>query len=477
LNNVNSYINEPDVEPSVVAMVQEHDQLKAVMLREKNGVFELIRTASKDLAETSWQSFAADFIGQIENESSVKLVIGYGAAGVVFYRINVPEVKEEELAALIRLQAEAKFPLPVEQMAFAWKIDRGDEKQLAVTIAAARKQQLQNFVADVSVLKPAKIILNYEGIVKTWKEFFAGGKKDGLVLDIGQHCTQVCLVEDAHLSNVASLDIGTNDFLAGRVETADRFNQDMKSVLEMFGFSYPAEISAYVLSDGRVVMDEIVSGLNSAGFNAKTMLPKVKKLQAAGEMCVSEIYEYRVAIGLAAMAFEPAAESINIFEGLYRPKGKTMSRLYSPKIAAVIAAAMFILLIIVCYLVDAASLKALEKRFSSSEKLANCRQLIERQKLIKEVALQRPDLLKLLSQINSKENNGVLLDGFHFKKGQPVTIRGQVKSDEQLYKFQESLLSKKGISKVRIQNTKKEKKGNKLNFSITFHYKNFTKKK
>ena len=287
MNNRNSHIRELDIEPAVVAIVQEQDQLKAVMMREKNGVFELIRTASKDLAETNRQNFAAEFTGQIKDEASIKLVIGYGSAGMVFYRINVPVVKEKELAALIRLQAEARFPLPVEQMAFAWRIGRGYEKQLAVTIAAARKEQLQNFVADVSVLKPAKILLNCEGIVKSWKEFFSSGEQDGLVLDIGQHCTQVCLVEDAHLGNVASLDIGINDFSAGQVEAADRFNQDMKSVLEMFGFGDPAKVPAYVLSDGRAVINEMVSCLNSTGFNAITMLPKVNKLRAAGN--VSEI--------------------------------------------------------------------------------------------------------------------------------------------------------------------------------------------
>ena len=100
---------------------------------------------------------------------------------------------------------------------------------------------------------------------------------------------------------------------------------------------------------------------------------------------------------------------------------------------------------------------------------------IEQQKVIKAVAQERLGLLKLLSEMNSGNNNGVLLHGFHFKKGQPITIAGQVANDEQLYKFQENL-QKKGLDKVNIQNAKKENQSNKLNFSITFHYKNFTKK-
>lgn len=477
MNNRNSYTKELDIAPAVIAIAHERDATKAVMLRKKDEQFELVRSATANFPETSRQKFAAEFIEQSKDEGGNIIVAGYNSAGVVFYRIDVPRVKEEELNALVKLQAEARFPLPVEKMGFAWRAGKSNAAQTAVTIAAARKDQLQNFVTDVSILEPAKIILDCEGLVKTWKEFFSRKRQDGLVLDIGQFSTRVCLVEDAQLSNVSSLDIGMDDFLAGRVETADRFNQDMKNVLEMFGYNNPAETPIYVLSDGRDVIKKMTSCLNSAGFNAKTMLPNADKLRDTGEVDPGQIYEYRVAIGLAAMSFESCDEHINIFEGLYRPKEKTKNRLYPLKTAGAIAASMFILLIIVSYLTDAAALKSMEKHFYSSEKTVNCNTLIERQKLIKEAAIERPDLLKLFSEINAEENNGILLDGFHFKKGQPIAISGQAKSDEQLYKFQENLLSKKGLGDVKIQRTKKEEKGNDINFNITFHYKNFTKKK
>jgi len=477
LNNVNSYMKDTEVELVVTAISQEQHQLKAVMLRRKDGVFELIRTASADLTEASWKSFAAEFTGQKDDKMNKTIVIGYGAGGVVFYRINVPAVKEEELAALVRMQIEARLPLPVEQMKFAWRTGRADGGKVAVTIAAARKEQLQNFAAEVSALEPAKIILNCEGIVKSWREVFSGDSRERLVLDIGMDSTQVCLVEDGHLSNAASLDIGTNDFSEGQGETGERFTQDMRSVLELFGFSDTAEMPVSVLSDGRAEIKEMVSCLKSGGFNAKETLPKVNKLKAKSKLSAADIYEYRAAIGLAAMALEAEAEGLDIFEGLYRPaKGRGRSLLYTPKIAGTIAAVTLILLVIVCYLVDVARVKAIEKHFIASEQVVNCSVLSERRKLIKEVLLERPDMLKLFSEMNTEENNGIMLDGFHFKKGQPVTISGQVKNDDQLYKFQESLLSRKGISKVTIQSTKKDEKGGKLNFSMTFHYKNFTKK-
>jgi len=478
LNNKNSYIKEADMQPTVVAIAQDNDQLKAVMLKKNNGLFEIIKTQSSDLSRTNWQTFAEEFIGHVkDDQDNIKLVIGYDSACMIFYHITVPVVKDEKLDALIRLQVEARFPLPVEQMAFAWQIIRKDHKQITVAIAAARKEQLQNFLADVSVLKPAKIILSYEAIAETWKEFFSVRKQDALVLDIGHYRTDVCLVEDDRLSNVTSLDIGTNDFLEDRAGTADRFDQDMRSILENFGFNTSAQLPVYVLSDGRDVINEMASCLNFTGLDVTTILPKTGKLSAPGEIQTSDIYEYRLVIGLAAMAIEPACENINIFEGLYNPKQKASPQLYSPKISAGIAVAMIILLIFVCYFTDVARLKALEKHFTSSKERAGCSILLEQQKIIKEVAIDRPDLLEIFGYLTRDGNNGVLLDTFHYKKGQPVTIAGQVGNDEFLYKFQENLLTKKGLSKVRIQNAKKQEQGEMLNFSIIFDYKNFTKKK
>ncbi len=69
------------------------------------------------------------------------------------------------------------------------------------------------------------------------------------------------------------------------------------------------------------------------------------------------------------------------------------------------------------------------------------------------------------------------MDSFDFKKGRPVTISGQAPGTDQLYKFQAALLSKKGITRVIIQNTSPDAKGKKLKFTITFHYKSFTSKR
>ena len=57
-----------------------------------------------------------------------------------------------------------------------------------------------------------------------------------------------------------------------------------------------------------------------------------------------------------------------------------------------------------------------------------------------------------------------------------MLIKGVVGNSEQLYKYQEILLSRHGISNARIQSTSKAKENGKLNFTITFDYKRFTEK-
>jgi len=480
---------------SAIAIAQEENQLKAVKLGRQGGAFEVLWTKSSEVGRTDRRLFAAECglsvkpTGQVKTDGDKTVVVGFDSAGVAFYRIGVPVVKEEEIAAMVRLQAEARLPLPAEQMELAWRADKGQDGQMAVTIAAARREHLQGFVEDVRGFRPAKILLDYEGIVKAWRAFFSGNERRAVVVSIGSRNTQVCLAEHGRLVNAVSLDTGMKDFsavqedsigeqgLAEQTETAERFAQDMRSVLELFGYAEPAELPVFVLSDGSGMIESIVSCLESAGLNVAAALPEIKKLRAQMELGAEDIYEYRVPIGLALMALEARAEELNIFERLYNPAGEAKKKhwLYSPKAACAIVAVMLAALVIVSYAVDAASSNAIKKRLSASASGTNMNQLMQRQKLIKTVAQERPDLLQLLNEINTKDSGGIMLDSFHFKKGKPVTISGQAPGTDQLYKFQATLLDKKGITNVIIQNTSKDAKGGKLKFTMTFHYKSFSK--
>ena len=306
--------------------------------------------------------------------------------------------------------------------------------------------------------------------------------------------TQVCLAQNGRLSNAVVLDMGTEDFtqatqdrlvfgvdgldvLAELTETTERFVQDIRSILELFGHAEPAGLPIFVLSDDSGAHEIIVSSLKSAGLSVRAAYPQIAKLDTQTRISPADIYQYRLPIGLALTAIDGDTDQLNIFEHLYRPlsEAKRKRRLYSMKTACAVAVIMLVLLLIAFYAVDIASPGAIEKRLNSAGIGSDIDLLIQRQRLIKSVASERPDLLQLLNQINEGGSQGIVLDKLDFKKGRTVSVSGQTQRAEQVYEFQENLLTKKGITDVKIQSATPDNKTKKLKFTITFHYKNFTK--
>jgi hypothetical protein len=468
---------------TVAAITQEENKLRAIGLREKGGFYKILWVRSKD-GSANWRLFAAECglstepAAQISTDGNKGVIIGYNSAGVAFYRLNVPAVGREETAEIVKLQAETRLPLSADQMELAWRTDQAKNGQVGVTLAAARKETLKRFVENVQAIGPAKILLDSEGIIKTWRTFFAGTEKTAVVLSMTARNTQVCLAENAQLSNAVVLDIGIDDFAVTdeAEQTSERFVQDMISVLGLFGYAEQMDLPIFLLSDGNAIYEGIVYSLKAAGLNAQVAQPDIKEMKIPDGIGVEGIYEYRAAIGLGLMALDGSREELNIFEQLYSPAAKKEKKhwLLSPKAACIIAGAMLALSVFVSYAIDVAKPGALEKRLSASGSDIGINQLMQRQKLIKAVAQQRPDLLNLLGQINASDDLGIKLESFHFKKGQPVTITGQAPGNEQLYKFHKSLEDRSSIKNVKT-NPSQDSKTKKLTFTMTFHYKNFTK--
>jgi hypothetical protein len=463
----------------VVAIAQVDKELKAVRVMRRGGIAELLWVSSVDAGKTDLRTFAVksglslmSAAGTLVGEEKAS-VVGFDSGGVVFYSLTVPAVKEGEIAAIVRLQAEARLPLPVGQMELAWRSERVGDGQMRVTVAAAKKHQLGRFVEEVRAFRPAQILLDCEGIVKVWRTMFSGNTELAVVLSARQRSTRACLVKEGRLVNAVSLDTGVEDLSGSkRLKAADRFAQDMRSVLELFGYADPGAAAIFVLSDGGKVLERMVSSLVSAGLNASSALPQVEKLRGGAEAGEKEVYEYRVPIGLALMALDTEVEELDIFGRLYKPRAEKAKKrwYYSLKITGAMAAAALILFVLVLYAVDAASYR----RLSRLEANADFEQLMQRQVLIRQVAQLRPDLLELLREINSIDCKGIMLDTFSFKRGEPASIAGLADGDEH-YKFEKMLQGVKDVSDVRM-NSSKEAKGDKYKFTITFHCKGFTKK-
>lgn len=461
---------------SVIAVSKQDDRLKAVMLQKTGVIFDLLWAKSTEPGRTDYAALGDELAG--DGESGDKIVFGFNSVGPVFYHLELPQVKESELKTLVQLQAEAKIPLPAEQMEFAWRADKTVNGQVAVTMVAAKKEQLERFATNTEQFNPVAIYLDCEAVVEVWKQFFQQQSQTSIVLSVGSASTYICLVENERLSNGVCLDIGTDDFLAGDSAVLQRFVQDVMSVIELFGLS-KQQCSVSVLSDGRGVIEDVVDCLRDGGLNGEAVLAETVNLNPHIEFTSEDVYEYHIPIGLALMQLDGGGEPLDLFKNFYNrsEEGEKSSRLCSAKFAAVVAAAIVLVFLFAFYLIDIATLKSVEKYFSDTQDQVNAIQLVERQKLVKKIALQRPDLLKLLNKINDDKSKGIILDGFNFRSGKAIAVSGRADNDDKLYQFQKNLLKHAGVSDVKRSNVKKESKGNKLNFTLSFHYKNFTKKK
>ena len=487
MNDMNNNQTNMGIWQSVVAIVNDDNEFKGVELRKQGGSFEILWTRSSEDADTDWRGFAAECGLSVEPtafdeaDSDRMVVAGFNTAGTIFHRTTVPAVGDKEIESIIELQAETRLPLPPEQIELAWRADQLQDGQMGVTIAVARKEQLQKFVGNVRCFEPAKILLNCEGIVKIWEMFFSGNKENAVVLSCGAHNTHVCLVEEGRLSNAVVLDIGIEEFSADvteqQTETTERFAQDMRSVLDLFGCSDQGELPVFVLSDGNASYVSIVSSLRLAGLNARVAMPALKGLMAKSELSDEDIYQYRTPIGLALLALEADSDELNIFENLYNPAQKVVTRhwLYSSTATIAIASIMLVLLVIVSYAVDITGPNSIEKRLEASVSDVDMNLLVKRQQLIKTVARERPDLLDLLKVVNESGERGITLTTLFFKKGQPVSISGQASSNDQLSRYEKNLQNTKGVEKVNYTantNTKSKK----ITFTMTFQYKNFSRR-
>jgi hypothetical protein len=515
--NTNDYNSQE--QPSVIAIAKTDDELRAVELTEHNGTFEVLWTKSSTAGETNWQAFAAECGLSAEPTAKTRfaddgnkiVVIGFDSAGTAFYRFNMPAVEKKEIEAIVTLQAESRLPLPAEQMELAWRTDRTQNGQMDITMAASRKQNVQAFVDKVKSIQPTQILLDCEAVVNVWRTLFSKSKKDAVIINAAARNTQACLVEDGRLSNSVVLDMGIEDFAEGRTEeeteTTERYVQDIRSVVDLFGRERKAKLPVIILSDGGEMYANLVSALKSAGISAQVSPPESAKLSARNKIGNKDIYKYRVPIGLALTALETDTDKLNLFENLYNPAGKEKRQhwLLSPKVVYTTAAVILALFIIVSYAVTIARPGAIEKHIKASGAEADINLIMERQKLKKVIAQQRPDLLEMLNEIticgqsNQRpqrsgrgQSSGIQLESFHFKKGQPVTITGQASNNDQLYSFEKSLEERTDIKEVKRSTTQNIISSNVNNntrnsgnprsgrnrgtkFTITFHYKNFTK--
>lgn len=475
---------------SVIAAVRDEAAFKAVALRKRNDCVEVLWAKSMPAGEGSWEQFAAE-CGLKASAKSTRhdghggesAVIGLDSTAVAFYRIDAPNVGHEETAAIVRMQAESLLPLPASQIEVAWRTMPSTNGSADVTIAAVRRDFLQRFAGEVGPFSPQAIVPACEGTARTWHELFGDRQRQALIVSIGKQHTQVCLVVNGTVANSAVLDTGMIHLAPvgaggdGGYEAAgpiERFAQDMRTVLTSFGWIESAPWPVFVLSDGNDGVDRIVDALGQAGVQARVSVPRPQTLGMPVGLAPADLYSYREPLGLGLMTLDGGAQSLDLYGAIHAAerRKKARSSWYSTTLAAIAALIMLAVFIATSYTVDVLS----EKRLTALVDQPEFKEASERQTLLRTVARYRADLLGLLTDIGAGENDGVILEGLHFKKGQPVTVTGQADKQEQMWKFQANLRDHRNITDVEITSTSTDSKTKKIKFTMVFDYRNFSKR-
>lgn len=462
---------------------------KAVKLRRRAAGYELIwkRTFGKEDA-SGIESFLREEVSAAESERPIQMnepvIIVAESRGVVFYRIDIPPVREGQVDSVVKMQAEALLPLPAGEMQVCWRVDKAAGGKRGVTIAAGKTEGLSGYAGAARRFGVSKIMLDYEGVVRAWLELFGGTDEKTVLINIAESGTGVVLADNGRLSCAVTLDVGL-EALSGRADwrnTAELFVHDLRSALELFGLGAEVDARVVILSEDAAAHKRLISYLKDAGINASAAAPRPGAMKSSEEISPKDTTEYIGPVGAAMLALDPEPDELNLFEELYSAAGmgRASQAAGSLKRPCVITVAMVVLFVLVSYAVDKASLAQLRKHIyseSGNPGATNAAALIEQQQMRKTVAVQRPDMLDLLGKIRESGPDGVILDTITFKKRQAVTIGGSCKSYDQLYEFQKKLGEQSGIKEVRIQSSAVDKKKSKVGFKMTFHYKNFTRKK
>ena len=453
---------------SVVAFSQQSSGVINVV-EMKKARLQYARTSEADGQEDLIRRFAAARAISRREDS----VMGIDLKGIAFYRLEIPPVDDAQIESLVAMQIEMMLPLPPDQMQIAFHADDIKNSARLVTVAVARKQGLKKHADFARACQTSNIMLNCQGLVKAFSSLYNCPQDTFVIVNIRTADTQLLLTEKGRLLHAITLDVGSqelsesNDFTSSQNEL---FLHDLTGAVDLFAEKTDHKPQVVVLSSDVFLTDVVVTACNDTEITAGPAVYNGDHIKAGNVFDDEEPLQYLEAIGLAMFAIEGDTSKIDLFRELSEPKTKKKEK--NPLTSLIVSLVIFTALLMAALYISV----ELNTRYLASYDNKDVDQLIEMQKARKYVAAQRPDLLDLLAEISKDAPKGMMIDSFSFKKGQPVTISGNAKDAEEVFKFQEFLAGKKNISKVNIAISPADKKTKKTPYKITFHYKHWAKK-
>ena len=390
------------------------------------------------------------------------LVVGFDGANVLTYRVPLPNSDQVDYEAIMIMQSESVLPLPKEQMSYDWQIVESlNGVGASGVVVAAKSFIVKRFVDQVKHLKPSKIGLSTQGVVKCWTTFIGGGLDREVVAYWHQDKIELMLIQNNQF--ISASVIYLDDAVLASNTTVLEIRNKIEGVLLHFNVS---GIEVHCISD-ETKYGETIQALQSQGLNVvQADLTSVSELAGINN---EEVISFFPAIGLALLHDDVGSNrSLNIFESFYMPPHEDQRKSLLPNMPTLLAitASMILLVVVSNYWLLLQKNAALT---IGDEHIATVNQILEAQKVKRHIYTnERVDLLDLFTRINPDGVTGVTLDGLDYKKGKVVTVTGRAKDNKQL-DLLKRYISDLGFTEVKIKASPDQKKKDTV-FALTFKW-------
>jgi len=194
-------------------------ELKIVLLRKTGRRYQVEQAARVPLPDGGDTGDIAIALQQFLTESHaptghIVFSLPTHACSVKFAR--VPHARPAETARVIHFEAESQIPLPLNELAWGYRV--ADDPASGMThavIAAARKDLIEErlMVLDDAGLHPSLLLVSALAGITAATTSFRG--KPLLVLDIGSDWTDLSVVDGGHIYASRSIKLGANDIDRG----------------------------------------------------------------------------------------------------------------------------------------------------------------------------------------------------------------------------------------------------------------------
>ena len=442
---------------------------RGVSIARKGGFLKLISCTTAGDEQGDFAEFVKDFTkGRKGHVDHLAVVAELRAAS--FYRISIPPVRASQADAIISMQCESLVPVAMDRMKIGHRIDPVQGGKCAVTLAVAAREQVQQCVEMASGVSANGVILTAEAVAVAWRKIFSGGCDDAVLVYIQQDRSLVLEVVFGRLSGAVTIEVGKDQLLSGETAASSRslFTHDLRDALSMFSGGVSSNV--FVLSSDVEQYDELINSFATANITAQASVPLGVRLKGAEDFDAEQIMEYIEPLGACFVALDPENGCIDFFKG--GPDKEALDA-KSDSLRSLINPCLILFMVLALFMVAS---KAMDKASLSRLTSPEIDQIIADQKLRKLVAQKRVDFVELLVKVEAALPPGMKIKSFSSERGKAMSLSSVADSIDQVLGLQEKLKAQKGISEVNIASSRTDEKTRKIDFKMTFHYKEYTKK-